>query len=114
MRRSMRLFGHDESGGLRASPWRGLLIHLAASCLLMSLTSRYMDTSSSQASTAQCNSAKAKVQHLDRGALSWTVPVAALFPELPPILTSRVVPQADPLFTFHLDGTLYDRPPPVS
>lgn len=110
----MRAVGQGGPAKRRCSFGRVLVIHLAIACLLVSLANRVFRSSPGQTVAAQCNSSKAKIQHLAQDALAFAAPTDGLLPPWLPTPTRKVVDRDQPPLLLHFDGTLYDRPPPVS
>jgi hypothetical protein len=90
------------------------VIHVVVAFLVVSLAGRFLRTSSSGITTAQCNSPRAKIQHLAQDAFGWTVPTAVALPALAASSGDVIVPRDEPLPPLAPDGTLCDRAPPVS
>jgi hypothetical protein len=101
--------------GERHGPcWRGLVVYVAAAALAITLANRVFNGSIPRNTTAQCHSAKAKIQHRDLDAFRWAAPVASILPLPLPAPTHPLLCEDKPLPPAPLKGGLYDRPPPVS
>jgi len=100
---------------VRSVPWwRGLVIYVAVAALVITLADRVFHLSIPETSTAQCHSPRAKIQHRDKDAHRWAAPVAHFLPLPAPSPARRVMREHDPLQAVQVDGSLYDRPPPIS
>ena len=110
----MRVVGHAGAVKRRCYFGRVLVIHLAVACLILSLASRVFYPPLGRTIAAQCNSPKAKIQHLAEDAFAWAAPTEGFLPPWFPPSTRRVLHRDQPPLLWHLDGTLYDRPPPIS
>jgi hypothetical protein len=110
----MCLTGHNAAAGRFRLRWRGLVVGLAVASLVITLANRVFNSSSSETVTAQCHSPQAKIQHRDNDACRWAAPVARLqlLPASAP--APGLVYEDEPLRVTHVDGSLYDRPPPIS
>jgi len=105
--------GHAEDKA-RCCLGHVLAIHLAVACLVVSLASRVFLSSPSPAVTAQCHAPKAKIQHLAQDAVAWAAPVDGLLPPWFPTPNRIVIDVDRPVLPWYLQGSLYDRPPPIS
>ena len=110
----MRAAAHAGAITRRCCFGRVLAIHLAVACLVVSLASRVFHSSTFQTVTAQRNSPKAKIQHLAQDAVAWAAPVDSFLPPLFPAPDRIVVDRDPPPLLLYLQGSLYDRPPPIS
>jgi len=110
----MCLTGHNAAAKRLRLGWRGSVVCLAVISLVITLANRVFSSSSSETVTAQCHAPKAKIQHRDNDACFWAAPVAR-FQLLPASAPAHgFVWEDEPVRAVHLDGGLYDRPPPIS
>ena len=109
----MPLVGYEGPAQQRLLSRRGLIISLAILALTVSLASRVSTASFIKASTAQCGSSAAKIQHLDKDAAQWVAPTATftlLWASEPSVAVdgNENVPIRQP------DDSLHNRPPPLA
>jgi hypothetical protein len=95
-------------------PWRGLTLFCVTLALCVSLASRTVNLKISDRPAVANSAQKAKIQHLDKDAFSWTSPVSAfaLFLAVAPHNEAIVDEAAIPFRG--IDPRLYNRPPPLS
>jgi hypothetical protein len=101
---------------VRFGAWRAIVILLAIVALSVSLATRYANTNNidlGKVPSISSQALDAKTQNLLGDGLQWTAPVAALItfvvPQHPDRSPDLVLPATDP----HLEGWLYNRPPPT-
>lgn len=111
----MSTVGHPGAR-VRFCALRRIVILLAIVALSASLATRYVNATGAALGKTTSISAQArdaKTQNLLGDGLQWTAPVAALItfvvPHHPDGIPEVVVPVTDP----HLQGWLYNRPPPT-
>ena len=110
----MPLLGHSQVADSRLISRRGLLIAFACVALVFSLASRTIHLSVTENPTAQADSPKAKIQHLNKDAAQWSAPVASFLLFLLAIGCLEISWEKVPLLPLHVDNCLYNRPPPLS
>jgi hypothetical protein len=92
--------------------WRMVLAGLVMFSLVISLATRTFNVTISHSTTVQSSSPQAMRQHMDRGAIGWTAPVAKVSVLQAPTFYPDVAPSGPPLPTLFLEENLYNRPPP--
>jgi hypothetical protein len=110
----MQLLGNSQVAERRLFSRRGLLICLACVALVVSLASRIIQLSVAENPTAQADSPKAKIQHLNKDAAQWSAPVASFLLFWLAVTSVEPVSEHKSLLSLHLDNCLYNRPPPRS
>jgi hypothetical protein len=96
----------------RSQSWRIALIGLVMFSLVTVLATRTFNVTISHSTTVQSSSPQAMRQHMDRGAIGWTAPVAKVSVLQAPTFYPDVAPSGPPLPTLFLEENLYNRPPP--
>jgi hypothetical protein len=94
--------------------WRVALGSLIIVCLVLTLANRFRHISSIGVVDVRSCAPKVKIQHRDIGAQCWSAP-AVFFYSLQPTGTSKKgFLEAQTLPVLHVEGSRYNRPPPVS
>ena len=110
----MPLLGDSQVAERRVFSWRKLVICLACLALVVSLASRTIHISALDNPTAQSDSPKAKIQHLNKDAAQWTAPVASFLLFWLAVTSIQAASDENPPIPLDLDTCLYNRPPPLS
>jgi hypothetical protein len=94
--------------------WRVALGSLIIVCLAVTLANRFRHIANvGQVDVRSCTP-KVKVQHRDIGAQCWSAPVALFcFLQSPGTTQSSFLEAQTPPF-LHVEGSRYNRPPPIS
>ncbi|HET7440996.1 MAG TPA: hypothetical protein VFJ47_06820 [Terriglobales bacterium] len=111
---SMPLLGDSQVAERRPFSWRGLIILLACTALVVSLASRTIQLSAVTDPTVQSDSPQAKIQHLNKDAAQWTAPVASFLLFWLAVVSLDFRAEDKSPLTLDLDNCLYNRPPPLS
>lgn len=101
---------------VRFGAWRRALILLAILALSVSLATRYASSNHavlSKATSISSQALDAKTQNLLGDGLQWTAPVVALITFVVPQQSDRLHDLVLPVSEPHLEGWLYNRPPPA-
>ena len=94
--------------------WPVVLGSLIVVCLTVTLANRFRHTSTVGLVDVRSSAPKVKVQHRDIGADCWSPPVAVLDFLRSSGTEQRVFPKAQTTSFLHVEGSRYNRPPPIS
>jgi hypothetical protein len=81
--------------------------------LVLTLATRTFGATTSISATVQSSMPQAVQQHMDRDAIGWVAPVAAIAVAQAPTFYPRVAPVGPPLPILLLEENLNNRPPPA-
>src|SRR5215469_8334348 len=94
--------------------WPVVLGSLIVVCLTVTLANRFRHTSTLGLVDVRSSAPKVKVQHRDIGAHCWSAPVAVFHFLRSSGIEQKVFPRAQPTSFPHVEGSRYNRPPPIS
>jgi hypothetical protein len=104
----------SRGAGLGRFTRRKLIVCLAVASLSITLAGRVFHQSSAHGSSARSKADTAKIQHRDRLAQHWSVPVKAVHLPSPPAFVARVASAEEDLPGTRTDSCVYNRPPPCA
>jgi hypothetical protein len=93
--------------------WRGFVTLVAVLSLVITLADRTFHSANTPVVTVHSYPSKAKVQHRDKDANRWSVPLAGFLLLWSSRPVSRVALQEQPLLSLRVDDCCFNRPPPA-
>ena len=94
--------------------WRAALGSLIIVCLTITLANRFRHISSIGTVDVRSCTPKVKVQHRDIEAQYWSAPVSVFHFLQSSETAQKAFPKDQPSLFVHVEGSRYNRPPPVS
>ena len=94
--------------------WRVALGSLIIVCLVLTLANRFRHISGIGVVDVRSCAPKVKVQYRDVGAQCWSAPAVVFYSLQPTGTAQKAFLETQTLLVLHVEGSRYNRPPPVS
>jgi hypothetical protein len=98
----------------KRSLWPVVLGSLIVICLAVTLANRFRHTSTIGLVDVRSSAPMVKVQHRDIGVHCWSAPMAVFHFLRASGTEQKVFPKAQTTSFLHVEGSRYNRPPPIS